>query len=100
MKEVYEDLRAACELTGRELGEMVDKVQDAGGKMTNADLEAIDKLTHAMKSIKTTMAMMDAEGDSYAHYDRAYDDNYARAGRRRDSMGRYTRRSYDDGVMR
>lgn len=88
MRELYEDLHEACEVASRELGDIVDKVRAAGGKMTGADLEALDKLTHSIKSIKTTMAMMDGEdGRSYRY------DSYAR---RRDSMGRYSRRAYDD----
>lgn len=62
--------------------------------ITNNSLYTIDKLTHAVKSIDTIMAMEDAgySNDGYS---------YAR-GRRRDSMGRYSRnyngRMYpDDG---
>lgn len=97
MKELYEDLHEVCEMASSELGEMVDKVRNSGGKMNNADLEAVDKLTHTLKSVKTTMAMMDAEGDS-GRYDpnRTYNDGYGSYARRRDSMGRYSRRAYDD----
>ncbi len=100
MKNVYEDLAELCEITSREIGEAIEKVQRAGGKVSPGDVEYLDKLTHMMKSIKTTMAMLDAEGGSY-------DDgmmSYAR-GRRRDSMGRYASkgrsygRSYDDGMI-
>ena len=49
----------------------------------------IDALTHAIKSIKTTMAMMEADSDhSYARGR----GSYARGrNARRDSMGRYSR---------
>ena len=103
MKELYDDLHAACEVMSRELGDMVDKVEQNGGKMSGADLDAIDKLTHGLKSVKTTMAMMDAEGSYDDGMDRSYGD-YRRSNRsyarRRDSMGRYSRRAYDDGDMR
>ena len=98
MKELYNDLHGACDVMGRELGEMLDKVEQNGGKMSASDLEMLDKLTHGIKSVKTTMAMMDAEGGSYDDGYRSYGrGSYAR---RRDSMGRYTsRRAYDDGEM-
>ena len=51
-----------------ELGDMVGmKLMDAkekaraAGALSSADIEYLDRLTHTMKSIKTTMAMMDAE---------------------------------------
>ena len=107
------DLHETCETLSRELGEANEKIKRAGGKLSAGDLEYIDKLTHALKSVKTTMAMMEAEdnGESgyYAPmYGRSYGDrsygmrdgnSYAR---RRDSMGRYSRRggmSYDDGMV-
>ena len=91
MKELYEDLHEVCEVAGQELGDMVNKLR-SGGRMSGADLEAVDKLTHTIKSVKTTMAMMDAEGES----NRSYNDGYGSYARRRDSMGRYSRRAYDD----
>ena len=63
------------------------------GEITSANLDIIDKLTHSIKSIDTIEAM---ERSSYAdhsfdsrpsrnmHYDYEY-------GRKRDSMGRYSR---------
>ena len=97
MKELYNDLHGACDIVGQELGELLDKVEANGGKMSTADLDELDKLTHSIKSVKTTIAMMDAEGGSYRDGDRSermYNDGYGSYGRRRDSMGRYTRR-YD-----
>lgn len=102
MKDLYEDLHGACEVMSRELGEMVDKVEQAGGKMSAGDLEVLDKLTHGIKSIKTTMAMMDADGyseGSYARRGRAYGDGYGSYARRRDGMGRFTRH-YDEDMDR
>lgn len=106
------DLHETCETLSRELGEANEKIKRAGGKLSAGDLEYIDKLTHAIKSVKTTIAMMEAEDGGESGYympmygrsygDRSYGsrDSYAR---RRDSMGRYVSRrggmSYDDGMV-
>lgn len=99
------DLHQMCETLSRELGEANDKIRKNGGKLSGSDLEYVDKLTHALKSIKTTMAMIEAEGEgSYAggSYADGYGGSYGRMsyarGRggnaRRDSMGRYSSRGY------
>lgn len=62
--EYLNDFYEICETLSRELGEANDKIKDAGGKISAGDLEYIDKLTHAIKSIKTTIAMMEEEGES------------------------------------
>ena len=76
------------------------------GELTAGSLDTVDKLTHAIKSVATIMAMEDEYEDGYSRADgdhmtsgRRY--SYAGRGRgaRRDSMGRYTSRggySYDD----
>lgn len=119
-----EMLHELCEIIMREIEECNDKIRDAGGKLTAGDVDYLDKLTHTLKSIKTTMAMM--EGDSWysgeggsgggggnsnrsyrgsGNSNRSYRSNsYARGrGRnaRRDSMGRYARESgysYAEGM--
>ena len=122
MKDIYEELGDLCETIEHEIRDANEKIKKANGKMSAGDLEYIDKLTHAMKSIKTTMAMIDAEdstgysnaryyndemgGGSYARRysrDNSYNDgsynsgSYAR-GRgtyaKRDSMGRYSSEGY------
>ena len=50
------DLHETCETLSRELGEANEKIKRAGGKLSAGDLEYIDKLTHAIKSVKTTIA--------------------------------------------
>lgn len=99
------DLHEMCETLSKELGEANDKVRSSGGKLSGSDLDYIDKLTHAIKSIKTTIAMAEAD-DGYSEmypYPYSYDNNmgngnsYARGrGRnaKRDSMGRYSSRGY------
>lgn len=107
------DLHEMCETLSRELGEANKKVMQGGGKLSGSDLDYVDKLTHAIKSIKTTIAMAEAEEDgysgraypvygrSYADGDmRSYNDGRSYAGRRnvrRDSMGRYSGRYSRNG---
>lgn len=110
------DLYDMCEVLSRELSEANEKIRQAGGKMSGPDLDYLDKLTHALKSIKTTIAMMEAEenegasGRMYPYYGGSYNDgsynggsyrgrsSYARGrmNARRDSMGRY---SGDDNMV-
>lgn len=110
--EKLEQLYELCESVMRELEKTNEKLRMSGGDITSGDMEYLDKLTHTLKSIKTTIAMMEAEDDyssedgyssrSYARNgrgNRSYErGSYARGGsyarRRRDSMGRYSR---DDG---
>ena len=95
------DLHELCETLSREIGEANDKIRKAGGKLSAGDLEYVDKLTHALKSVKATIAMMEDEGYS-GHYPMAYDNgnhpyhSYAR----RDSRGRYSGRYSRDGYSR
>lgn len=111
------DLHETCETLSRELGEANEKIKRAGGKMSSGDLEYLDRLTHAIKSVKTTIAMMEAEDEGESGYMPRYGGYYGRSyadgteGRRgrssyargRDRMGRYTSRrggmSYDDGMV-
>lgn len=76
------------------------------GELTAGSLDTVDKLTHAIKSIVTIMAMEDEYEDGYSRADGDYTTSgrrYSYAGRgrgaRRDSMGRYSRDgySYDEG---
>lgn len=91
MRDIYENLEELCELTGKKLSEATDKLRSAQGRVTQGDMEYLDTLTHMLKSIKTTMAMMGGgssyAGRSYDGYGRSYD---------RDSMGRYSGRMYRD----
>jgi hypothetical protein len=107
------DLHEMCEVLSRELGEANEKVKKNGGKLSGSDLEYIDRLAHSIKSIKTTIAMTEAEdggsyadgmqGGSYGMYPHwNYGGSYARGrNARRDSMGRYSSRGYsmDDAMI-
>lgn len=71
MHAMYDLKKMLC----KELDEFAQK-----GELSAGDLDAVDKLTHSIKSIVTIMAMEDS---GYSN-----DDGYSNA-RRRDSMGRY-----------
>lgn len=107
MHELYDDLEDMCETLAKELSKTNEKLEKAGGQISSGDVDYIDKLTHAIKSIKTTKAMMESEDDySGAGYDMRMGRSYARGGHgdynrmsyargrgrnaRRDSMGRYS----------
>lgn len=104
MHDLYENLEQLCEMVSKEIKDSNKKIDSAGGKISPGDVEYLDKLTHMMKSIKTTMAMMDSEDEGYSgaypytnHALMNYNSRDMRgnsyAGRRnarRDSMGRYS----------
>ena len=78
-----------CEAIKREM-EMLDKKYQSGAQLSDKDLEDIDKMAHALKSLKTYEAM---EGNSEygGSYDGgSYEGSYAR-GRSR-TTGRYVSR--------
>lgn len=107
-------LHELCDALFEQLKPIADKIGKGG--MSNGDLEAVDKMTHAIKSIKTTVAMMEAEDYSEAYMPRmSYDGrgwrgyeghsnndgrSYARGRQRRDTMGRYSGYSYDKEEVR
>jgi len=71
MEKKLEVLHDLCDTISRELDEANDKIRKAGGKLSAGDVDYIDKLTHSLKSIKTTIAMMEAE-DEEDGYSRGY----------------------------
>lgn len=99
MNEDVKSLHKLCDVLAEELEEYSRKIEKAD-KMSAGDLEAVDKLSHALKSIKTTIAMMEAEDDD-GYSNRGYMPYYggsSYAGRmnaKRDSMGRYSREGGD-----
>lgn len=109
--EYIDTLYDVCEALMRELDKANDKMKKGGNNLSAGDLEYLDKITHAIKSVKTTIAMEESSYDDGGNYERGGRSNrsyggsyeggssYARGrGRnaRRDSMGRYSRdgRSY------
>lgn len=126
--ENVEMLYDLCGYISDEIEDANDKIRQAGGKLSAGDIDYIDKLTHALKSIKTTIAMVEADdeysyddgmggGMSYARggnqnnrYGGMRNGSYARGGMgrgrgtnaKRDSMGRYSSRGYSraEGVKK
>lgn len=103
MDEKIGTLHELCEALMEELGEISEKIRKADG-MSAGDLEMVDKLSHALKSIKTTIAMMESDDSGYSNrYMPNYGGmpyaggrSYAR-NRKRDSMGRYSREYSREG---
>ena len=88
MDKKIETLHKLCEALMEELEEYSKKIEKTDG-MSVGDLEAVDKLTHALKSIKTTIAMMESDegGNSFRggnsnRYMSGYGRSYARRGGR------------------
>ena len=108
MADWTKDMHGICEKLTEEISEMNKKMDKNGGKMSAGDLEALDKLTHALKSVKTTLAMEEYDdersGDYRGSYERggnrgSYRGSYEQGGSyargrgryaKRDSMGRYS----------
>lgn len=83
MQELHELRKKLC----KELEEYSDKKVNAGS------LEVIDKLSHAIKNLDKIIEKYDDEEG----YSNRYDDGMYRGhsySRKRDSMGRYSRRGY------
>ena len=125
MESIMKDLHETCKYLTEDLQRCNEKIRKAGGELSAGEVEYLDKLTHAIKCVKTTIAMEEAKesgedgysrrGHSMAygmsHHDGSYggDESYADGssyarGRRnapRDSMGRYSGdegRSYAEGM--
>lgn len=106
MDEKLKTLHELCDTISRELADANEKIRKAGGKLSAGDVDYVDKLTHSLKSIKTTIAMMEADDEGgysnryMPHYGYAYNDGRGNGyAPRRDSMGRYSRedRNYSRG---
>ena len=94
-----------CDFIKDELKELDRKVS-SGGKLSMQELEYADKLAHMKKSLLTVEAMENPEdygysddGYSEGYNARNYPHMYGARGRRRDSMGRYSRMYRDDGMI-
>ena len=58
---MYDELKHICEILENELANVNKKLDKSDGVLSGDDISYIDKLTHSIKSIKTTIAMMEAE---------------------------------------
>lgn len=95
MEEKLNTLYELCDTISRELKEANEKIRQAGGKLSAGDVDYINKLTHSLKSIKTTIAMMESEGEEggySGHYIMPY---YGRSYARGQNGGRGN--SYEGG---
>ena len=88
MKHIIDELYDLKEAVSYEIGEANKRIKNAGGKISTQDLDVIDKLTHSMKSLVTTCAMLEAEEGGYSGNHPMYGRSY---GDRREG---YSRRYY------
>lgn len=97
MKGLYEVLEDMSEMLTKKLMEAREKAHVAGS-LSSGDIEYLDRLLHSIKSIKTTMAMIDAE-DRGAFADGGSEryDSYRSCADRSYRDRAYRDRSYDDG---
>ena len=127
MNDIYDVLEDLCKMVERKLSEASEKARSAGN-LSAGDVEYLDVLTHTLKNIKTSMAMIGSsynsanaygegsyDGGSNRSYDggsnRSYDGGSGRwayeggssrgRGRNanRDSMGRYASRMSNHGMV-
>lgn len=63
MDKHLDELYEMCEFVNTAIKEANEKIRKAGGKLTAGDVDYVDKLSHALKSIKTTIAMIEHEDD-------------------------------------
>lgn len=90
MDKKLDTLYDLCETVSKELESANEKINGAGGELSAGDLEYLDKLTHTMKSLKTTIAMIESENEGYSgrYY---YGDNMSMENR--NGRGNYARRN-------
>jgi hypothetical protein len=108
-----ETLYELCEIVDAKLEESLENLKGANGVMTVSDIDIVDKLTHTLKCIKTSIAMIEAEDEeggesrrSMRSYDggsrRSYDGGYSNRRGRSPRTGRYVSRdggySGHDGI--
>lgn len=93
--QTYYDIKAMLK---RELDDIV-----RSGELSAGSLDTIDKILHAIKNDCKIIMYEEYSGDGYSYADADADmTDYSRRGRKRDSMGRYSRRhgySYRDADM-
>lgn len=97
MENYIKELHEICETLNRSLKEANEKIRNAGGKLSTSDLDYINKLTHSLKCVKATIAMMESEEmDEGSYADGPYRmRNYSREGG--SYRGSYDGGSYDGG---
>lgn len=63
MNEMLKTLHELFDIYAESLSEAKNKLKKSGAPVSVGDAEYVDKLTHTVKSLKTTIAMMEAEDD-------------------------------------
>lgn len=86
--EFMKDFESLCDILSEKLAEKTRKIKNGG--MSDGDLETVDKLTHAIASIKKIMAFMEDEEYSGSPYRESYRGSYRGGSYKRDRMGRYS----------
>lgn len=98
MNDTLELLYELCDMTANKLWMLKEKFAKNNREIPNNDVDLFDKLTHSLKSIKTTIAMMESEEEG--GYSGNYHGSYAQGNSyrgssyrnmKRNSMGRYSR---------
>ena len=99
--DIYKELCDLKETIGNEISQANKEIKKAGGDLNTGDIEMIDKLTHSMKSLVTTCAMLEAEEGGYSgEYMPYYGGGYSmrRGGSSRE--GRESRENRNGGYSR
>lgn len=86
---MIEDLYELCGYVEDSLAETNERIRSGGGKVSQADYEYLDKLSHTLKSLKTVIAMEEA-ADDYSGADYSGNRSGNRGQRTRDN-GRVSR---------
>jgi len=80
--DMIKELREMKDTIAHEIAEANQEIKKSGGDLNTGDIEMIDKLTHAMKSLVTTCAMLEAEEDGYSNDYMPMGPYYSRENRR------------------
>ena len=99
--DLLKELKELKETIGNEIAQANKEIKKAGGDLNTGDIEMIDKLTHAMKSLETTCAMLEASDEGYSErYTGPYYGGYSGRNYSRDNRngsGNYGGYSRNDG---
>ena len=92
--DIYKELCDLKETIGNEISQANKEIKKAGGDLNTGDIEMIDKLTHSMKSLISSCAMLEAE-EGYSERNMAYyGGGYSGRERREGGDGGYSREGY------
>lgn len=100
--DIYRELCDLKDTIANEITQANKEIKKSGGDLNTGDIDMIDKLTHAMKSLVTTCAMLESDNSGYSgdYYNRSdygrdtrngYSGNYGGYAR---NESRYMRNGY------